>query len=160
MAALSDTSYLCLVQMCIRDSPLSSYPLSSDAAALTRIKRSMRSQRRSAAGWQRSRSCLLYTSAGTVGTTKFAGGSWNVQALLTGRTDQYNDLAADVPLVDGYYRWSDHGSDYCISEEEYLETKQHQQEIYQWFCNWLNGMDFENMSQMEKAQALSLIHIY
>ena len=93
--------------------------------------------------------------AGTVGTTKFAGGSWNVQALLTGRTDQYNDLAADVPLVDGYYRWSDHGSDYCISEEEYLETKQHQQEIYQWFCNWLNGMDFENMSQMEKAQAIA-----
>lgn len=91
----------------------------------------------------------------TMGTTKFAGGRWNVQALLTGRTDQYSDLAKDVPLVDGYYIWSDHGTDYVISEEDYLENKQHEQEIYEWFCSWLNSFDFEHMSQMERAKAIA-----
>jgi len=30
--------------------------------------------------------------------------------------------------------------------------------LYQWFCNWLNGMDFENMSEMQRARIASAIY--
>lgn len=30
--------------------------------------------------------------------------------------------------------------------------------LYQWFCNWLNGMDFENMSEMQRAR-IALINL-
>lgn len=94
---------------------------------------------------------------GTVGTTKFAGGRWNVQALLTGQTDKYADLPADAPLVDGYYTWSDHGTDYYIAEEDYLLNKRNEQAIYEWMCGWLNSMDFEHMTEMEKAKAIAAV---
>ena len=34
------------------------------------------------------------------------------------------------------------------------EQKATEQELYTWFCNWLNGMDFANMSEMQRAQAI------
>lgn len=34
------------------------------------------------------------------------------------------------------------------------EQKETEQALYNWFCNWLNGMDFENMSEMDRAKAI------
>ena len=56
----------------------------------------------------------------------------NVHAMLTGQMEYYVEPT-------GY------------GVEEQKETEQ---ALYNWFCNWLNGMDFENMSEMDRAKAI------
>ncbi|MCB7318647.1 hypothetical protein [Lacrimispora sp. 210928-DFI.3.58] len=56
----------------------------------------------------------------------------NIHAMLTGQMEYYH------PRTGG-------GAD-RLNEIEL--------EVYQWFCNWLNGMDFQNMSEMERARAI------
>lgn len=74
---------------------------------------------------------LRKTSATAMGTMNVIG-TWNVHAMLTGQMDMYEEPT-------GY------GAD---------EQKATEQELYAWFCNWLNGMDFANMSEMQRAQAI------
>lgn len=75
---------------------------------------------------------LRKTSATAMGTMNVIG-TWNVHAMLTGQMDMYEEPT-------GY------GAD---------EQKATEQELYAWFCNWLNGMDFANMSEMQRAQAIT-----
>lgn len=75
---------------------------------------------------------LRKTTSTTMGTMTVIG-TWNVHAMLTGQMDMYEEPA-------GY------GAD---------EQKATEQELYNWFCNWLNGMDFANMSEMQRAQAIA-----
>ena len=44
-----------------------------------------------------------------------------------------------------------------VSQEDYDTNTHNTQAIYQWFCNWLNGMDFENMSEMDKAKEIQKV---
>lgn len=67
---------------------------------------------------------------GTMGTTNFISG-WNVQALLTNQTDMYrNDLGVREDI---------------------------EQTMYNWYCNWLNSIDFRNMSEYERAQEVEKV---
>ncbi len=74
---------------------------------------------------------LRKTTADTMGTITVIG-TWNVHAMLTGQMDMYEEPT-------GY------GAD---------EQKATEQELYIWFCNWLNGMDFANMSEMQRVYAV------
>ena len=56
----------------------------------------------------------------------------NVHAMLTGQMEYYVEPT-------GY------------GVEEQKETEQ---ALYNWFCNWFNSMDFENMSEMDRAKAI------
>lgn len=76
-------------------------------------------------------------------TGNYAGGSNNVQALLTNQIDQYYI----APVTDP--GWT--------TEADYYETVQNTQLVYEWFCNWLNGMDWENMSEMQRAQEIEKV---
>lgn len=73
----------------------------------------------------------------------YAGGSSNIQALLTNQMDQYQ-----LPPV------TDPG---WTTEADYYKTVSDNQAIYDWYCNWLNGMDWENMTEMEKAQEIKKV---
>lgn len=73
----------------------------------------------------------------------YAGGSSNVQALLTNQMNQYYIL----PITDS--GWT--------TEADYYDTVNNTQTIYNWFCNWLNGMDWENMTEMERAQEIKKV---
>lgn len=74
----------------------------------------------------------------------------NVQAMLTGQMDQY--FAAPV----GEYVTAT-GNHVYTTQEDYDKARQEEQVLYQWFCNWLNGMDFEHMSEMERAQEIKKV---
>lgn len=58
----------------------------------------------------------------------------NVHAMLTGQMEYYHERTG----------WLEY-----LNEEE--------QALYQWFCNWLNGMDFEHMTEMERAQEVAKV---
>ncbi len=62
-------------------------------------------------------------------------GNDNIHAMLTGQMEYYH-------VRTGY------DSDRQNREE---------QELYQWFCNWLNGMDFEHMSEMDRAKEIQKV---
>lgn len=83
----------------------------------------------------------------------------SLQALLTNQMDYYNylDVANYAPLVDGMYIAERNGTTFYITEEDYIKGKQQDQQLYDWFCNWLNGMDFENMSEMERAREIQKV---
>ena len=76
-------------------------------------------------------------------TGKYAGSTKNVQALLTNQMDQFYI----APVTDP--GWT--------TESDYYEAVNKSQTLYNWFCNWLNGMDWENMSEMEKAQEIEKV---
>ena len=76
-------------------------------------------------------------------TGYYAGGSKNIQALLTGQMSQHYR----APVTDP--RWT--------TEEDYYKAVNNEEILYNWFCNWLNGMDWENMSEMEKAQEIEKV---
>ena len=59
----------------------------------------------------------------------------NIHAMLTGQMEYYH-------VRTGY------DSDRQNAEE---------QALYQWFCDWLNGMDFEHMSEMDKAKEIQKV---
>lgn len=75
----------------------------------------------------------------------------NVQALLTNQTDKYY-----IPPV-GNSTNPDTGTQMYVSQEDYNKNVHNTQALYQWFCNWLNGMDFENMSEMDKAREIQKV---
>lgn len=76
--------------------------------------------------------------------------SWNVQAMLTGQMDQYF-----APPVGEYI--DARGNHIYITQEEYDSARNTEQALYNWFCNWLNSMDFQNMSEMERAQEIKKV---
>lgn len=71
----------------------------------------------------------------------------NVQAMLTGQMDQYY-----MPPVG--YSTDSLGNSIYTSQEAVDNNTANEQALYTWFCNWLNGMDFENMSEMDKAKEI------
>ena len=91
--------------------------------------------------------------------TGFSICSDSLQALLTGQMDYYNylDIANYGTLIDGVYVAERNGSTFYITEEDYIKGKQQDQQLYNWFCNWLNGMDFENMSEMDRAREIQKV---
>ena len=76
--------------------------------------------------------------------------SSNVQAMLTGQMDQY--FAEPV----GYYTDA-MGNTIHSTQEDYDRARANEQVLYNWFCNWLNGMDFENMSEMDRAKEIKKV---
>lgn len=62
-------------------------------------------------------------------------GNDNIHAMLTDQMEYYH-------VRTGY------DSDRQNAEE---------QALYQWFCNWLNGMDFEHMSEMDRAKEIQTV---
>lgn len=62
-------------------------------------------------------------------------GNDNIHAMLTGQMEYYH-------VRTGY------DSDRQNAEE---------QALYQWFCDWLNGMDFEHMSEMDRAKEIQKV---
>lgn len=75
----------------------------------------------------------------------------NVQALLTGQMDQYY-----IPPA-GYSINPTTGTQMYVSQEDYDANVRNTQALYSWFCNWLNGMNFESMSEMEKAKEIQKV---
>ena len=71
--------------------------------------------------------------------------SWNIQAMLTGQMDKYS-----APPV-GEWIDPNSGNRIYTEQEDYDNARKNEQAVYEWFCNWLNTMDFENMTEMEKA---------
>lgn len=75
----------------------------------------------------------------------------NVQAMLTGQMDQY--YAAPV----GQSVNPTTGTTVYTEQADYDAARNNEQVLYNWFCNWLNGMDFENMSEMDKAKEIQKV---
>ena len=75
----------------------------------------------------------------------------NVQALLTGQMDQYY-----IPPA-GYSVNPTTGTQMYVSQEDYDANVRNTQALYNWFCNWLNGMNFETMNEMEKAKEIQKV---
>lgn len=75
----------------------------------------------------------------------------NVQALLTGQMDKYY-----IPPVGNSVNPIT-GTQMYVSQEDYDKNVHNTQNLYQWFCNWLNGMDFENMSEMDRAREIQKV---
>ena len=75
----------------------------------------------------------------------------NVQALLTNQMDKYY-----IPPVGNSINPTT-GTQMYVSQEDYDKNVHNTQALYQWFCNWLNGMDFENMSEMQRAREIQKI---
>ena len=74
----------------------------------------------------------------------------NVQAMLTGQMDQY--FAAPV----GEYVDS-RGNHIYTTQEDYDVARKKEQDLYNWYCNWLNSMNFESMSEMERAKEIQKV---
>ena len=83
--------------------------------------------------------------------------SESLQARLTGQMDYYNslDIANYAVLQDGMYIAERNGSTFYVSEEDYKATKEREEILYTWFCNWLNSFDFENMTEVQRANEIS-----
>ena len=62
--------------------------------------------------------------------------SWNVHSMLTGQMDQY--FAAPV----GEWINPETGTRVYTEQEDYDNARKNEQAVYEWFCNWLNTMDF------------------
>ena len=77
--------------------------------------------------------------------------SSNVQAMLTGQMDQY--YMAPV----GESTNPRTGTKIYTRQEEYDAARANEQALYNWFCNWLNGIDFENMSEMDRAKEIQKV---
>lgn len=75
----------------------------------------------------------------------------NVQALLTGQMDQYY-----IPPA-GYSVNPTTGTQMYVSQEDYDANVKTTQALYNWFCDWLNSIDFENMTEMEKAKEIQKV---
>lgn len=87
---------------------------------------------------------------GTMGTTNTIS-SWNVHAMLTNQMDQYYMAPVGVSINPTT------GSTMYIEEQDYNDNKTREQALYTWYCNWLNGMDFENMSEMDRAKEIQKV---
>lgn len=94
---------------------------------------------------------LRITNTGLIGASGFNICNENIQALLTNQMDKYY-----IPPV-GNSTNPTTGTQMYVSQEDYDTNTHNTQAIYQWFCNWLNGMDFENMSEMDKAKEIQKV---
>lgn len=74
----------------------------------------------------------------------------NVQAMLTGQMDKYF-----APPVGEYT--TPKGDKVYTTQEDYDSDRATEQALYNWFCAWLNGMDFQNMSEMQRAQEIQKV---
>lgn len=92
---------------------------------------------------------LRITNTGLIGGFNICNESF--QALLTGQMDKYYMAPA------GYSTNPVTGSQVYISQQDYDEGVMIENALYQWFCNWLNGMDFENMSEMDRAREIQKV---
>lgn len=87
--------------------------------------------------------------------TKYLGvsevSSSNIQAMLTGQMDQYYaaPIGESINPVTGTKGY--------VTEVDYTNTRKVENDLYSWYCNWLNGMDFENMSEMERAKEIQKV---
>lgn len=93
---------------------------------------------------------LRLTNTGWIGANMYICNE-NVQALLTGQMDKYY-----IPPVGNSVNPTT-GTQMYVSQEDYDKNVHNTQALYQWFCNWLNGMDFENMSEMDKAREIQKV---
>lgn len=75
----------------------------------------------------------------------------NIQALLTNQMDKYY-----IPPV-GNSTNPTTGTQMYVSQEDYDKNVHNTQALYQWFCNWLNSMDFENMSELDRAREIQKV---
>ena len=94
---------------------------------------------------------LRITNTGLIGASGFNICNENVQALLTNQMDKYY-----IPPVGNSINPTT-GTQMYVSQEDYDKNVHNTQALYQWFCNWLNGMDFENMSEMDKAREIQKV---
>lgn len=94
---------------------------------------------------------LRITNTGLIGANSISICNDNIQALLTGQMDKYF-----IPPA-GYSINPNTGDQMYISQEDYDKNVHNTQALYQWFCNWLNGMDFENMTEMERAREIQKV---
>ena len=69
---------------------------------------------------------------GTIGTVNSIV-NWNVHAMLTNQMDKYQEPGGSMAEL----------------------QKEREQQIYQWYCNWLNSFDFQHMTEMERAKQIS-----
>lgn len=77
-------------------------------------------------------------------------GNWNVQAMLTGQMEQYF-----APPVGDYV--DARGNHIYTTQEDFDSARATEQALYNWFCSWFNGMDFENMSEKQRAQEIQKV---
>jgi hypothetical protein len=75
----------------------------------------------------------------------------NIQALLTNQMDKYY-----IPPV-GNSTNPTTGTQMYVSQEDYDKNVHNTQALYHWFCNWLNSMDFENMSELDRAREIQKV---
>ena len=75
---------------------------------------------------------------------------WNVHAMLTNQMSQY--FAAPVgDYVDA------RGNHIYTTQEDYDAARGNENALYNWFCNWLNSIDFQNMSETQRAQEIKKV---
>lgn len=74
----------------------------------------------------------------------------NVQAMLTGQMDQYylSPVGYSTDKLGNQIYTTQEGHDKAVVEE---------QALYNWFCNWLNSMNFEGMSEMDRAKEIQRV---
>ena len=94
---------------------------------------------------------LRLGNTGLIGASGLPICNDNVQALLTNQMDKYY-----IPPVGNSVNPIT-GTQMYVSQEDYDKNVHNTQALYQWFCNWLNGMDFENMSEMDKAREIQKV---
>ena len=92
---------------------------------------------------------LRITNTGLIGGFNIC--NENVQALLTNQMDKYY-----IPPVGNSIN-PETGTQMYVSQEDYDKGVMLENALYQWFCNWLNGMDFENMSEMDRAREIQKV---
>ena len=68
--------------------------------------------------------------------TLYITGLPNVHAMLTNQMEYYVEPSGP----------------YGVEEQKEVE-----QVLYNWYCNWLNSFDFENMSEMDRAKAIKKV---
>lgn len=75
---------------------------------------------------------------------------WNVHAMLTNQMNQY--FAAPVgDYVDA------RGNHIYTTQEDYNAARNNENALYNWFCNWLNSIDFRTMSETQRAQEIKKV---
>ena len=94
---------------------------------------------------------LRISNTGLIGASDIPICYDNVQALLTNQMDKYY-IAPVGNSID-----PETGTQMYVSQEDYDKGVMLENALYQWFCNWLNGMDFENMSEMDKAREIQKV---
>lgn len=68
--------------------------------------------------------------------TRYIASLQNVHAMLTNQMEYYVEPSGP----------------YGVEEQKEVE-----QALYNWYCNWLNSFDFENMSDMDKAKEIQKV---